>query len=192
MNPIALRPKTCTVCGEQIDSPTSGTQKAHTGECSRVLKIRVKSASYHRRSQGKVKRQHHLRGTPEYKNWSAMKARCDHKPTYQGVQVCERWRESFNAFLEDMGPKPGPGYSLDRIDNSKGYEPGNVRWATASQQQNNKTNNLRVEYGGRLMTLPELEALLGISRHTLRSRVLRGSPIDAPLAHAFQGKRRVA
>lgn len=82
--------------------------------------------------------------TPEYRTWAAMRQRClnprsSRYPTYggRGITICERW-SNFTAFLADMGPRPSPDHSLDRIDNDKGYEPSNCRWATRSQQQRNK------------------------------------------------------
>jgi hypothetical protein len=82
--------------------------------------------------------------SPEYKSWRGMRARCACKKQYwknygaRGIAVCKRWQDSFEAFYADVGPRPGDGYSIDRIDNDRGYEPGNVRWATASEQQRNK------------------------------------------------------
>ena len=79
-----------------------------------------------------------------YKCWSSMKNRCENRRCHnysnyggRGISVCERWRNSFANFLADVGPKPSPELSLDRINNNGNYEPGNVRWATASQQRLN-------------------------------------------------------
>lgn len=83
--------------------------------------------------------------TTEYRTWQAMKTRC-HNPRSKwfpywggrGIKVCEEWRNSFEAFLAHIGPKPHKRLSIDRIDNERDYEPGNVRWATAHQQMKNR------------------------------------------------------
>jgi hypothetical protein len=81
-----------------------------------------------------------------------MKARCSNPNTKyykdyggRGIQVCERWIHSFENFLEDMGEKPSPNHSMDRVDNNGNYEPSNCRWATAKEQASN-TRNLKWFY----------------------------------------------
>jgi len=80
----------------------------------------------------------------EYLAWVSMKTRCLNKKTAQyknyggrGIKICKQWRNSFENFLADMGRKPTPKLSLDRIDNNGNYEPTNCRWATQSQQMLN-------------------------------------------------------
>lgn len=86
--------------------------------------------------------------TPEYHAWSGMIQRCTNPncKTYEhyggrGIKVCWEWESSFLRFLKHIGKRPGPEYSLDRIDNDGDYEPLNVRWATKQQQAANKSRD---------------------------------------------------
>lgn len=99
--------------------------------------------------------------TPEYRVWCGMKKRCynTHYEGYyryggRGIQVSEQWRTSFETFLADVGPRPGPGYTLDRIDVDGNYASGNVRWATAQQQARNRRSSV----AHLLARIAELEA----------------------------------
>jgi hypothetical protein len=91
-----------------------------------------------------AKRTHGQARTAVYKRWLNMKQRCGNpdNPAWKnyggrGIRVCDRWLNSFETFYADVGDPPAPSLSLDRIDNDGNYEPGNVRWATWSQQQKN-------------------------------------------------------
>lgn len=116
---------------------------------------------------------------PEYKAWAAMMSRCTKPKNKQykdyggrGIGVCERWRTAAN-FLEDMGPRP-EGTSLDRIDNEKGYEPGNCRWATNKVQSYNKRTTVMIEHNGKTLTAPEWAEVTGLSEKTIRMRMFKG------------------
>ncbi len=131
--------------------------------------------------------------SPEYQTWKHMIARCENPAVERyesyggrGIKVCERWRASFEAFLEDMGPKPSPKHSIERKESDGNYEPGNCIWATRKQQDNNKTNSARVTAFGQTRTVAEWTELLGFPRTALRNRLRAGwAPEDAltrPLA----------
>ena len=119
--------------------------------------------------------------TGEYRAWVSMLTRCYNSRSVffshygaRGIAACERWRHDFAAFLADMGPRPSPKHSLDRIDNDGGYEPGNCRWATRSEQARNKRNTQFITAYGVTLPIAEWAEATGINLGTLRSRIRRG------------------
>jgi hypothetical protein len=126
----------------------------------------------------------------EYTAWEGMKARCYNKntPKYseyggRGISVCERWRNSFENFLLDMGIKPSNEHSLDRFPNNDGnYEPSNCRWATDYQQLRNTRRNVWIEYNGERIALTDLAKILGIHYITLRYQLRTKSVEEAIIA----------
>jgi hypothetical protein len=122
--------------------------------------------------------------------WTNMVARCTNpkRPDYRyyggrGISVCDRWRNSFAAFVEDMGPKPAD-MSIDRIDNSRGYEPGNCRWATRHEQMQNTRATRLLTKDGETHGLNEWARRLGMTHASLQGRLRRGWSVDRTLAQA--------
>ena len=127
---------------------------------------------------------HGMTNSPEYKAWDNIKNRCNNPndPRYsdyggRGIALDEKWR-TFEKFYEDVGPRPSINYSLDRKDNDKGYVPGNVRWATAVEQANNRRNNVVVQHNGETLTLAQLSRKTGISYNTVRDRFKNGISLE--------------
>lgn len=135
--------------------------------------------------------------TAEYNSWISMKTMCNN-PNYsgysdyggRGISVCDRWG-TFDNFLKDMGKKPSPKHSLDRIDNDGNYEPGNCRWATRKQQSRNRRGNRLVNFKGSSMPLAAAIEISGLGHEVVNKRIQRGwtvgaalsTPLDASKSH---------
>lgn len=105
---------------------------------------------------------HGCSGTPEYRCWVGIIERCENPESTsyynygaRGIKICSRWRDSFEDFLRDVGIKPSPDHSIDRIDPNGHYEPRNVRWATRREQISNRRTTVFVDWGGQRMTLAD-------------------------------------
>lgn len=92
----------------------------------------------------------------------------------RGIKVCERW-DDFASFLQDVGSRPSPQHSIERKDVNGDYEPGNVKWATVTEQARNKTTTLYIEVGGQIGTVADLAETLGVKYNTLLMRAKRGT-----------------
>lgn len=128
------------LCGGRVVVRTGALLSGHTKSCGCLQRESV--ANRNRRMKGagispQMK--------PLYNIWQQMKQRCYnpnagyyHRYGGRGIRVCERWLSSFVNFSADIGPRPSPKHSLDRINNNGNYEPGNVRWATQKEQCANR------------------------------------------------------
>lgn len=171
----------CIVLGEHLKT-------GHTASCGCLGREALVAA---------IRTHGHSR-TPTYEIWSGMRKRCENRNASRfryygarGITVCERWR-AYENFLADMGLRPSECHSLDRIDNSGNYEPGNCRWATVIEQRNNTRSNRLITHMGREQTLTQWCRELGISASVVHDRLnkLKWNPVAAlttPLLR--QGKR---
>ncbi len=119
--------------------------------------------------------------TAEYAIWLSMITRCTnpkannyHLYGGRGIRICDKWRQSFMEFLSDVGRRPHPDLTIDRLDNDGHYEPGNVRWSTIKEQGNNRRTNHVLTVDGVSKTIMQWAESTGISRTTIGSRVQSG------------------
>lgn len=135
--------------------------------------------------------------SPTHKSWRSIIGRCCNPKdrSYfeygaRGITVCARWRDSFPAFLADMGERP-PRFSIDRIDRAKGYEPSNCRWADTKTQQRNRSCTKLVTFQGSLVPLGDIADSHGVGYGILSARLERGWTIDRALATPVPKPRHV-
>lgn len=158
-------------CGAHVSIFLDAVRSGRTTSCGcfRTELIRARSLTHG----------HHVgrRTSRTLKSYRHAKSRCmnpnDPKyPVYggRGVTMCQRWVDSFEEFLADMGECP-PGLTLDRIDVNGNYEPRNCRWATAATQVRNKTTNVFVEHQGETMILKDFAARIGVNYKSLHARI---------------------
>jgi hypothetical protein len=104
----------------------------------------------------------------------------------RGIRVCDRWCEpngqGYINFLTDMGKRPSDSHEVDRIRNNGNYEPSNCRWATSTEQNRNKRNNVNLTYNEKTQCIAAWTQELGLSRNTIRNRIKRGWPIEKVLS----------
>lgn len=161
----------------------------HVARAGHLLAGRIRSCGCLAREEiGNRARTHGRTHTTEYKSWYQMRARCKypshieyHRYGARGIKVCEQW-ESFERFFADMGPKPTPRHSIDRINNGGNYEPSNCRWADPFTQGANKRNNIRLTQDGVSLTLSQWERALGLRRGKLQQRIARGWSAERALS----------
>lgn len=130
----------------------------------------------------------------EYRIWKSMKSRCYSPSQTKGyykkdnIQVCERWKNSFENFIEDMGMMPSEEYSIERIDYNKDYCPENCKWILQKEQSKNRRNILIYTYDGKTMILKDWARYLGLSYSMLHKRIKKGVPFEQAIKPDCYGR----
>lgn len=182
-------------CGGQALAHVSSLRSGKTQSCGCLQQERTAAAA--RVSS----RTHGMTRSPEYRSWRAMRSRClDPNATgYEryggrGIKVCERWRNSFEAFYADMGPRPSLDHSIDRVDSDGDYEPGNCRWVAPLEQANNRRDNQTVVIDGVKTTLRNAHRAAGevVNFTSALRRIRRGWSAAAAVSERPSKRKRPA
>lgn len=151
----------------------------------------------HREMVSRLRKTHGASETLTWKRWRSMISRCYMKnsksfPDYggRGIEVCQAWRESYAAFLADMGECPSVALTLDRKDSNGNYEPENCRWANRVQQNRNSSRNRMLSHDGKTMCISEWAEHLGINYRTIMTRLSKGWAVDLALGTPVDAKSR--
>lgn len=144
---------------------------------------------YSRERSSIENRTHGMSGTRFRTAYNSMTWRVRNRKEYANRPICDRWLgdEGFQNFMQDMGEPPAGYITVERVNNSEGYHPGNCKWGTRLEQNNNKGNNVLIEYKGVTKTRSEWARFLGIDNLALRARLRRGLTVDQ--AFNFVDKR---
>lgn len=163
-------------CGGTASVLADSLRRGETKSCGCIVREGIHVTHGHSRRKGDARRH------PLYAVWCSMKNRCRNPKAFafhryggRGISVCDRWSNDFQAFLDDMGPRPTPDHSIDRIDNDGNYEPGNCRWATGSEQSLNRLHPKG--YGRKLcngMDAHQIAEITGLHATTIRTRFRHG------------------
>lgn len=158
-------------CGNEKITNSKSLQNGHCKSCGCIRSETTRD----------LKMSHGMTKTTEYGIWINMKARCYRKQSTsyknyggRGIKVCDRWLNSFENFISDMGLKPSKRHSIDRIDVNGDYNPENCRWATTEQQFRNKRTALLLEIDGEVKTITEWARWFDISYCTVYKRKKKG------------------
>lgn len=174
-------------CGSVKLYPLSNVKRGLSKSCGckRAIRVARSKTTHGQGTRGKV--------TPEYRCWAHIIGRCENPndgafDNYggRGIKVCKRWRDSFEVFFEDMGPRP-IGCSIDRIDVDGDYEPTNCRWATKHVQDRNKRTNRVLVWRGRKICLKDAAKEAGLHRTTVERRLARGWSVARALETPGRG-----
>ena len=160
-------------CGNTCRTHSGNMKRGHSRSCG-CLSDESRRAGTHGERKGQTR-------TVEYTCWRNMLTRCTNSNSQdfcnyggRGITVYDRWLHSLENFLADMGRKPTPKHTIDRINNDGNYEPGNCRWVTRSVNCRNKRSNTLLKHNGETLTIAGWSDLFGITPETIIKRIKRG------------------
>lgn len=169
-------------CGEFCSFETGNFKRIDNpmcGNCSNRVEYKTINGNSIRKDNNELEYK-------TYYTWKAMRKRCDdmndNRYGGRGIKVCERWKDSYKNFLEDMGIPPSFNHSIDRIDNNLGYSKDNCRWVDNIVQANNKSNNRNITAFGKTQTLKQWADETGIKRETIARRINSGKSPEFALS----------
>lgn len=169
-------------CGKETTKVVADFKKAHN-------RRRVQSCGCFMSERMTLKnRTHNMSRTPEYGIWHMMKDRCYNPNALQfryyggrGIGICQEWRDSFFAFYQAVGRRPSRNYSLDRIDNARDYEPGNVKWSSSHEQSRNRRTTRLLTAFGKTQCVTDWAKEYGLNAPSLFARLRKGIPLESAL-----------
>ena len=179
-------------CGNKVVVLGGHLRSGHTKSCG-CLQKEICKAIKHKPKHGMAK-------TKIYKTWNGIKNRTNpnnknkfsYYKNYSGrnIKICKEWEEDFiNFYNWAMANGYKEGLTIDRINNDGNYEPSNCRWVAMKKQQNNKRNNVLIEYNGETHTMAEWNEKLNYSKGLLKNRLREGWCIDRALSTPLRGRK---
>jgi hypothetical protein len=172
----------CAVCGEPFKSSVSTVARGYAKYCGWACRT-VGIRTHGEKSNGTP--------SPEYRIWGGIKTRCLNTadPAYpryggRGIVICDTWRDNFETFLADMGRRPSPDHSIDRIDNDGPYSPDNCRWATRMEQGRNQRTNRLITFNGETKCMREWADVTGLTEGALYRRLQHGWSVERALTES--------
>ncbi len=164
-------------CGNVTVSSLCNLMAGHTRSCGCLAKeVRIAVFTTHGQTN-----------SAEYNAWRGMRQRClsPDNPEYErygarGIKVCERWR-SFENFIADIGEKPSPSHSIDRINNDMDYSPDNCKWSTPKEQARNRRTSLMLEFNGIRQSAAAWGEQVGVGYKIISQRIKRGWSVEKTL-----------
>jgi hypothetical protein len=177
-------------CGAFVEIQANNLQSGNSKSCGCLQKETINKLNR------VLKVTHGNSNSTCYLAWKNMKSRCTNQnlSNYKyygerGISVCMEWEHSFQQFLNDMG-EPPPYTSLERVDNNKGYDKENCKWATTLEQSRNKRNNHLLTYNGETHCITDWAGIINLPSPTLLRRLDRGLSIEEALTLPFNYRKK--